>query len=89
MKTLIAILVILLLILQYKFWFAPGGFVDAMHQKKLIAEQTKQNADLKQRNAILSASIKAMQNNKEALESRARNELGMVKKGEVYYQVVS
>ena len=89
MKTLIAVLVILFLVLQYKLWFADGGFVDVIHQKHQIAEQVKKNQVIEQRNAILTASIKTMQKqNKEVLENQARGDLGMIKKGETYYQVV-
>ena len=88
MKTLIAALIVLFFVLQYKLWFGQGGFIDVIHHKQMVAQQTKKNSKIEQRNAILSASIKALQNNKEALETRARNELGMVKKGETYYQVV-
>lgn len=89
MRTLIAVLVILFLIFQYKLWFADGGFLDVIHQKKLIAAQVQKNQQLQQRNAILAAGIKAIRDSKQALESRARSDLGMIKKGETYYQVVS
>ncbi len=89
MKTLIAVLVVLFLVLQYKLWFADGGFADVIHQKHQVAAQVKKNNALEQRNAILSASIKSMQKqNKEVLENQARGDLGMIKKGETYFQVV-
>jgi len=50
--------------------------------------QTIENEELKKRNALLLFQIKRLRNSKDATEARARNELGMVKKGETFYQVV-
>lgn len=81
-------LVILFIFLQYCLWFQSGGIRDMMQLKKQYKVEALQNEQLKKRNQKLIAQVKHLQKNNEAVESRARYELGMVKKGETFYQVV-
>ncbi len=81
------ILVTILLFLQYRLWFDRGGMIDMMHLKKQLAQQNEENAKLKQRNDDLLRQIRSLQSNNDAVESRARQELGMIKKGETFYQI--
>jgi len=87
MKPFMLLLVVLLVILQYEFWFAPGGMKDIVHLKHKITISTNKNNEINERNAILSADVKDLREGKEAVEERARNDLGMIKNGETYYQV--
>ena len=89
MKPLIILLVILLIVLQYKLWFSSGGFVETRHLKQQIAAEQAKNDKLAKQNAILMADVKALKSNKDAIATRARNDLGMIKKGDTFYQVVS
>jgi cell division protein FtsB len=82
------LLIVLLIFLQYRLWFQKGGVVDMIHLRKEVALEKQQNEKLKKRNEILAEDVKRLKNNNEAVESRARHELGMVKKGETFYQVV-
>ncbi len=88
MKMILSALIILLLLLQYEFWFSDGGVKTVWHIQKNISKQEKINAQLDKRNQVLIAEIKDLQNGNAAIEARARNDLGMVKKGEVFYEVV-
>jgi len=88
MKLIITALVVLFLVLQYKLWFDQGGVVEAWQLKKQIASQAKQNDQLQERNQALVAEVDNLKQGKQAIAERARAELGMVKKGEVFYQVV-
>jgi cell division protein FtsB len=88
MKPLVILLIILLLVLQYKLWFSDGGFLASRFLAKKITAQQAKNADMQKQNAILMADVKALKHNDGAIEARARNDLGMIKKGEVFYQVV-
>lgn len=74
--------------LQYRLWFQAGGFQEMMTLKRQVAQQSIENDKLKQRNDELLMQIKRLHNSKEAAESRARNELGMIKKDETFYQIV-
>lgn len=87
-KPILFLLVILLIVLLYDLWFSPGGLRKTAQLKKQIAEQTTQNNELQERNSILVAEIKALKENTNAVEVRARKDLGMVKNGEVFYQFV-
>jgi len=76
------------LFLQYRLWFEGGGIGDLVKLKKMIAVQMGENDKLKKRNDDLLFQIQRIQNSQDAAEARARSELGMVKKGETFYQVV-
>lgn len=87
-KVMPILLVLLLLFLQYRLWFEPGGIRDMMRLKNQVAKQVQENDKLKKRNDALLVQIQTMRKDKTAVESRARHELGMIKKGETFYQVV-
>lgn len=82
------VLVVLLVFLQYHLWFEQGGILDMMKLKKQVALRTLENDKLKKRNELLLTQVQHLQKDKNAVESRARHELGMIKKGETFYQVV-
>lgn len=87
-KILPLILLLALVFLQYRLWFEPGGIIDMMRLKKKLAIETMHNDQLKKRNQELLTEVQYLQKNNNAVESRARDELGMIKKGETFYQVV-
>jgi cell division protein FtsB len=82
------LLVILFLFLQYRLWFEPGGILDMVRLKKHLAKEVQENEQLKKRNDVLMHQVIYLQKNQDAIESRARQELGMIKKGETFYQTV-
>ena len=88
MKMILGTLLVLLLLLQYEFWFSDGGMKTVWAMQKNISKQEKTNAQLDKRNQVLIAEIKDLQSGNAAIEARARNDLGMVKKNEVFYEVV-
>ncbi len=88
MKWFIAGLIILFLALQYKLWFESGGIAEVRQLKKQIATQQLANTKLTDRNHALSAEVKNLKQGHQAIAERARTELGMVKKGEVFYQII-
>lgn len=88
MRTLIAVLVALLLVLQYRLWFADGGLVDVYRLKQEIAAQEQRNERLRERNRALAAEVRDLKQGMEAVEARARSELGMVGENETFYRVV-
>ncbi|HEX4044794.1 MAG TPA: septum formation initiator family protein [Gammaproteobacteria bacterium] len=87
-KVLISLLVILLFFLQYCLWFAKDGIRDLLRVKQVLAQQSAENDQLKQTNEELVFQIQRLQRSEDAVETRARDELGMIKKGETFYQVV-
>ena len=88
MKWLYAILIILFLVLQHKIWVADGGMSDVYSIGRQVEAQKKTNTKLKERNQTLEAEVRDLKKGLEAIEERARSELGMIKNDEVFYQVV-
>jgi cell division protein FtsB len=88
MKILAAILGTLILLIQIPLWFGKGGWLRAWQIEEVVEKERGKNAQLEHRNAGLAAEVKDLKTGTDAVEERARYELGMVKKDEVFYQVV-
>ena len=88
MRALLAILLLLLIALQYKLWLGEGGFADVRRLEQRVAEQAQENEILGQRNRELQAEVEDLRQGYEAIEERARSELGMIREEEEFYQVV-
>ena len=88
MRFLLALLLLLLLALQYKLWLGEGGFRDLRRLQQKVTEQAQENARLEQRNRQLEAEVDDLRQGYDAIEERARSELGMIRDGEDFYQVV-
>lgn len=81
-------LLALLLILQYRLWSGDGSINEIRHTRHAIAAQQQENFALKERNLAEEAEVNDLKHGLEAIAERARNELGMVDKDEVFYQIV-
>jgi cell division protein FtsB len=88
MKTLLIILVVALVLLQLKLWFGEGGYRDVQRLAVRVEEQALENEELARRNRELQAEVEDLRQGLEAIEERARSELGLVKENEEFYQVV-
>lgn len=88
MKLFIGILLVLVIGLQYKLWFDRGNVNDILQIREEYKQQKEHYQRLLSRNHKLSEEVKALKEGGEILEEKARLELGMVKEGEVYYQIV-
>ena len=88
MRALIAILLVVLILLQFKLWFGEGGFREVTRLEERVVAQTGENEVLQQRNNELQAEVEDLRERLDAVEERARNELGLVKEDEEFYQVV-
>jgi cell division protein FtsB len=82
------ILLILLIALQVKLWVGQGGMAEVWRLENAVAEQKRKNDELRARNDALSAEVANLKDGEEAIEERARSELGLIKPGEKFYQVV-
>jgi cell division protein FtsB len=78
----------LLLALQYPLWLGKGSWTRVWELDRQVAAQRDANARLKARNDALDAEVVDLKQGQEALEERARTELGMIKRDETFYQVV-
>jgi len=88
MRILVAILLILLLVLQYDLWVGDGSLATVWRLQKEVDEQQLENTHLDERNETLAAEVKDLKTGLDAIEERSRNDLGMLKEGETYIQVV-
>lgn len=88
MKLVTVSLIALLAILQYKFWQEADGIQYWLHLKHAIALQTAENAQLTLRNNQLAAEIEDLKHGEDAIQEHARNDLGMIRQGEVFYQIL-
>ena len=86
-RVIFAALVLMFLGLQYKLWFDKGSVPRAHSLEQELSELKTKNEDAKQKNAVLEADVRDLEKAGEAIEERARSELGMVKKGETLIQV--
>jgi len=74
--------------LQYKLWFGDASVRDVINLKQTVKEQQAKNEQVKQRNAVLAAEVEDLKTGLEAIEERARSELGMIKKDETFIHIV-
>jgi len=87
MRLLIITLVGLFVLLQHDLWLGESNLPDLWQLQHSIEQQHQNNQQLKERNASLEAEVKDLKQGLHAVEERARSELGMIKKGEVFIQV--
>ena len=88
MRAVTVILFVLLILLQFKLWLGEGGFSELARLETRVEDQRRQNDDLLQRNAQLQAEVEDLRERLDAVEERARSELGLIKPDEKFYQVV-
>jgi cell division protein FtsB len=87
MRWLTLVLVLLLALLQYPLWLGKGGWLKVWDYDRQLAEQKEANRRLEARNAGLDAEVRDLKQGYEAIEERARFELGMIRQDEVFVQV--
>jgi len=87
-KTLLVFLALVLVFFQYRLWFAEDGIIKTWRFKKNIADQVTQNQIIRQQNKILLNDIQDLKQGGSAIEEHARNDLGMIKEGEIFYRTV-
>lgn len=88
MKIIILILLVLLVMLQYRVWLGEGGLPEVLKLQTEISAADQDVERLQERNKALDAEVLDLKTGLQAIEERARNELGMIRKDEVYYQVI-
>lgn len=85
----IALLLLLMLVgLQLELWFGSGSMQEVDSLRIAVKKQSDDNARLLKRNQALAADVHDLKHGEQAVEARARTELGLIKPGEVFYQVV-
>jgi cell division protein FtsB len=87
MKILAGILSALILLIQYPLWLGKGSWLRAWEVERQVSAQSAKNAQLASRNAALEAEVRDLKQGTEAIEERARYELGMVRGDELFFQI--
>lgn len=88
MKTLSLALVALIALIQYPLWLGKGSWMRVWEVDQQIKSQREKNGKLQTRNTVLEAEVRDLKQGFEAIEERARSELGMIKQDEVFFQVL-
>ena len=88
MRTITFVLAGLLAAIQYPLWLGKGGWVRVWESDRQLAAQRSKNEALQARNAALDAEVRDLKQGLEAVEERARFELGMVRQDEIFFQIV-
>ncbi len=88
MKFVVVVLVVLLVALQYRLWFGRGNLLEVKHLEEITQEQKEENRRLSERNQSLAAEVVDLKQGMEAVEEKARSEMGMIKNSETFYQIV-
>ncbi|MBI1965326.1 MAG: cell division protein FtsB [Betaproteobacteria bacterium] len=88
MKLLALTLAALILLIQYPLWLGRGSWLRVWEVDQLIRTQRETNRRLQARNNALDAEVRDLKVGMEAVEERARSELGMIKQDEIFFQVL-
>lgn len=89
MRWLAITFAVLIAVLQYPMWLGKGGWLQVRTYDRQLAQQREANARLKARNEALDADVRDLKTGSEAIEERARAELGMIRQDEVFFQIQS
>ncbi len=88
MRILAIVLGALLILIQYPLWLGKGGWMRVWDLDRQAAERREQNQKLQARNQALDAEVRDLKHGTDAIEERARYELGMVKPNELFFQII-
>ncbi len=89
MRLLTLLLLTLFAALQYRLWFGQNSVADYFRQQEELRSQQASNLELEKRNRLLKADVTDLQQGLEAIEERARNELGLIRDDEVFFRLFS
>lgn len=87
MKILALIFIALIALLQYPLWYGKGSWLRVWELDKEVKAARQTNHELQNRNTILEAEVNDLKQGFDAIEERARSELGMIKQDEIFFQI--
>ena len=88
LRLLFTLLLLMLVALQYRLWVGQGSLAEVSQLQGKIERQELRLEEMRRRNDALRAEVEDLKNGLEAVEARARSELGMIKEGEIFYQIL-
>jgi cell division protein FtsB len=89
LKVLTLILIALIALLQYPLWLGKGSWLKVWEIDQQVTRQYEINQKVQMRNAALDAEVRDLKQGHEAIEERARSELGMIKQNEIFFHIVN
>ena len=89
MKFLTVLFVILIILIQYPLWFSRGGWLNVFDLNNKYQNQKEINQVLEKQNDALRAEVNDLKKGTDAIEERARDELGMIKEGEIFFEIIN
>jgi cell division protein FtsB len=89
LKVLTLILIALIALLQYPLWLGKGSWLKVWEIDQQVMRQHEINQKVQMRNAALDAEVRDLKQGHEAIEERARSELGMIKQNEIFFYIVN
>jgi cell division protein FtsB len=88
MRWLLVILLVFLAGLQFRLWVGEGSLAHRAELNRQLEEQEHENQALRERNALIAIDVESLKTNLNAIEEKARADLGMIKQGETFYLVI-
>ena len=88
MKKLAVTLIVLIILAQYPLWYGKGSWLNVYEIDQQLASQRQTNQKLQNRNTVLEAEVNNLKKGLDAIEELARNELGMIRSDEVFFQIM-
>ncbi len=88
MKILLSIIILLVVLLQYRLWYGDGSIEEIAALQQRLDDLNEEVEEKRERNEALYAEVEDLRKGQEALEERARDELGMIREGETFFQVL-
>lgn len=88
MKWLIAVLIVVLVALQYRLWISEGSLSHRAALQEQIDQKQAENSRFRERNAVLAVEVDALKSGMDAIEERAREQMGMIKEGETFFMIL-
>ena len=89
MRLLTLLFIALIILIQYPLWFGRGGWLNVFDLQKKYQAQRAVNLELERENDALRAEVNDLKRGTAAIEERARDEVGMIKKGEGFFEVIT
>jgi cell division protein FtsB len=88
LRWILLVLLLLVIGLQYRLWWGEGGRLELQRLQQQAQDAQRENAILRERNAAMARQVMDLKSGQTVLEQRAREELGLAREDEVYYQFV-
>ncbi len=89
MRLVTTSLLLILVLLQYRLWLGNGSLTDIHHLQGIKQSQLEENAALRERNQSLAAEVIDLKTGLDAIEERARSEMGMIRENETFFRIIA